>query len=390
MARYRVGIIGCGNIALAHAHGWLNCEQTDLVALADISPEALEGFGEAFGVAPEHSYGDFREMLDRERLDIVSVCLWHGQHAEGVVAAAARRPKLILCEKPMATSLGEAEQMIVAARRNGVKLAIGHQRRFLPGWETARRLVAEGAIGQPRHLWATIGDGLMNIGTHTIDMMRFVMGDPAAVAVTGAVQRATDRYERAMRIEDSCAGVIEFDNGARALVESDLTPSIPVAVNCVFYGSEGSLEIREDYVRLMRGGNGWQDLAGAPHVPTPPEAYDTRAYGADAWYHMGGRRGPEHLRAIKASSVAQANELIDWLEGRVEDYRGEARQGYAVLEIMMALYESARLREVTRLPLATRTHPLDLMVESGALPVTRPGKYDIRSFLVRGEGMSWL
>jgi hypothetical protein len=57
---------------------------------------------------------------------------------------------------------------------------------------------------------------------------------------------------------------------------------------------------------------------------------------------------------------------------------------------MMALYESARLREVTRLPLATRLNPLDLMAESGALAVTRPGKYDIRSFLVRGEGMSWL
>ena len=230
----------------------------------------------------------------------------------------------------------------------------------------------------------------MNLGTHTIDMMRYVLGDPAAVAVIGAVQRETDRYERAMRIEDSCAGIIEFDNGVRALVESDLTPCVPISVNCTFYGTEGALAIDEDYVRLMQGGGGWRDLAGTPPARTAPETYDTRAFGAPAWYHMGGHRGPGHLAAIKQASVAQARELLGWLEGRIDDYRGEARHGYAVLEIMLALYESARLHEVTRLPLQTRVHPLDLMVESGSLPVTRPGKYDIRSFLVRGEGMSWV
>jgi hypothetical protein len=60
------------------------------------------------------------------------------------------------------------------------------------------------------------------------------------------------------------------------------------------------------------------------------------------------------------------------------------------MEIMMALYESARLKEHTRLPLQTRANPLDLMVESGDLPIQRPGKYDIRSSHVRGEGMSWV
>src|SRR3712207_8033344 len=54
---------------------------------------------------------DFREMVEKEKPDIVSVCLWHGQHAPTVIAVAALQPKLILCEKPMATSLGEAEQM---------------------------------------------------------------------------------------------------------------------------------------------------------------------------------------------------------------------------------------------------------------------------------------
>jgi predicted dehydrogenase len=71
-----------------------------------------------------------------------------------VIAAAARQPKVILCEKPMATSLGEADEMIVACKRNGVKLAIGHQRRFYTGWEEAKRLIQDGAIGEPQRLWS--------------------------------------------------------------------------------------------------------------------------------------------------------------------------------------------------------------------------------------------
>jgi predicted dehydrogenase len=362
MASYRVGIIGCGSIARAHAHGWTTCEHTDLVALADITPEARQEFGDTFGIAPEMRFGDMREMLDAVKPDIVSVCLWHGQHAEAVVAAASRRPQLILCEKPMATSLGEAEQMMTAAQRNKVRLAIGHQRRFLPGWNEARRLVAEGAIGRPHHLWSTVADGLLNWGTHTIDMMRYIMGDPAATAVVGSVQRQTDRYERALRIEDSCAGIIQFDNGAQAVIESDLTPREQASINCDFYGTEGVLTVDENDVRLMNADtNGWQVVSGGEDSHSFRDAFQAQAYG-----------------------------LVDWLEGQVEDYRGEARNAYAVLEIMMALYESARLNEVTRLPLATRLNPLDMMVEAGALPVTRPGKYDIRSFLVRGEGMSWL
>ena len=364
MARYRIGVIGCGSIGRAHAYGWTHSERTELVALADITPAARDEFGEEFGVPEGGRYADFREMLATERPDVVSVCLWHGQHASTVIALAAseHRPKLILCEKPMATSLGEAEQMIVAAERSKVKLAIGHQRRFLPGWNIARDLVAEGAIGKVTHLWSNIADGLLNWGTHTIDMMRFIMGDPAATAVVGAVQRSSDRYERGMRIEDSCLGLVQFANGAQATIESDLTPRATASINCNFYGTEGTIQVDENAVRLMNAStNGWKELS----------TFEWKDSFQDAFQ-------------------AQANGIADWLDGKVDSYRGEAKNAYAVMEIMMALYESARLKEVTRLPLATRANQLDLMVESGDLPIQRPGKYDIRSSHVRGEGMSWV
>jgi predicted dehydrogenase len=355
---YRAGIIACGGIAREHARAWVAAPGVKLAALSDTDPGGLAGFAYDFDVAPEHCYTDYREMLDRENLDIVSVCSWHGQHADMTVAAAARSPKVILCEKPMAVSLGEADAMITGANRAGVKLAISHMRRFYTGWEQARRLVLAGEIGTPRRVWSVIRDGLLNWGSHTIDGIRFVLGDPAAEWVIGNVERKTDRYERGIRIEDACAGVIAFANGTHAVIESDLTPH--GSINFEIVGSDGIVQVDENRVRVLTAG-GWREL----DVPSD-ETFST-------------------------PFVAQARSIIDWLDGRIADseYRNEGTNARVTMEIMMAIYESARLHEQVRLPLQTRLSPLDLMVESGDLSIERPGAYDIRSFLVRGEGMSW-
>jgi predicted dehydrogenase len=354
VAGYRVGIIACGGIARAHAKGWTQTEGVEITALADSNPQALAEFGETYGVAPERRYLDYRAMLDREHPDIVSVCSWHGQHAEMTVAAAARKPKVILCEKPMATSLGEADAMITACQRNNVRLAVGHMRRFYHGWEQARQLVADGAIGAPLRVWSLIHDGLLNWGTHTIDGMRFVLGDPAAEWVFGAVERKSDRYERGLRIEDAGVGTIAFAGGILVSLVDDLTPY--GSINFQITGSDGILEVDEDNLKLFnRGTRGWQTIEF------------------------------EHIDPF----VGQARGIVDWLDGKVEYYRGEGTQGRATLEILMAIYESVRTHGVVRMPLRTRVNPLDLMVENGQLPIEYPGKYDIRSFLVRGEGMSW-
>jgi len=355
VARYRVGIIACGSIAGAHARGWRAvADDVELAAIADTNEEARTVFGEKWGVPPEKRYADFRQMLDTEKLDIVSVASWHTQHAPMTIAAAARKPKLILCEKPMATSLGDADDMITACKRNGVKLAIGHMRRFYSGWEIARQLVADGAIGKPRRVWSTVLEGLLNWGTHTIDGMRFVLGDPKPEWVLGALERKTDRYERATRIEDACAGLIGFAGGIEALVESDLTDW--GSINFQIVGSDGVLDVDENNVRLMNAETGgWRTLEFEKNDPF----------------------------------AGQARGIVDWLDGKVEDYRGEATKARPTVEIMMALYESARRHEVIRMPLKTRVYPLDLLVESGHLPVEQPGRYDIRSFLVRGEQMTW-
>ena len=85
-------------------------------------------------------------------------------------------------------------------------------------------------------------------------------------------------------------------------------------------------------------------------------------------------------------SVGQAIELADWIEGK-SGHRGEASNGRAAVEIIMAIYESARLHEVVQMPVRTHSSPIEEMIEAGDLPVERPGRYDIRAFLLRGEQM---
>ena len=89
-AKYRVGVIASGRIAREHGRGWTECEHTEIVGCADAHPDALESYAADFNV--KSTYLDLREMLDKEELDIISVCSWDPQHAEMTVAAAAAKP----------------------------------------------------------------------------------------------------------------------------------------------------------------------------------------------------------------------------------------------------------------------------------------------------------
>ncbi|MBM3265429.1 MAG: Gfo/Idh/MocA family oxidoreductase [candidate division Zixibacteria bacterium] len=349
MSTYRVGIIGCGSIAQLHMHGYAGDDRFEVVALSDPVAEALNVFGDRYEIA--NRYTDAREMLDQEALDVVNVCTWHKLHAPMTIAACARKPKAVLCEKPMATNMGECDEMMTVAHRNKVKLAIAHQRRFNPVWTDARNLIAAGAIGAPKHVMTSGSQGLLNDCSHLLDFTRYVMGDPNAVWVLGNIERKTDRYERDMRIEDRSAGIVGYDNGAVGVLLQEMVPQR--RQGGTVYGEDGIMDIDEQRVRLLNSRTGtWEER---PHT------------GEDA-------------------SIGQARELADWIEGRVE-HRGEASHGRAAVEIIMAIYESARMHEVVQMPVRTRISPIDVMVEMGDLPVERPGRYDIRAFLLRGEQM---
>jgi predicted dehydrogenase len=344
---YRAGIIGCGSIASAHAGGYLGLAKeglVELVAVADPNERVRTEFQEKYQVGK--GYADAAEMLRAEQLDLVSICLWHPLHAPFTELAAEHKPRAILCEKPMATCLAEADAMIAACERYGVKLAIGHQRRFNRSWTRARELLGEGAIGKPVLVTVETGEGFLNCGTHVVDAVRYLLHDPETEWVLGAVERNSDRWERNIRIEDCGMGLIQFRGGTQALIQSDLTGTSQVESYRV-QGTDGILEVDQRGLQLLHGeSNGWEQI-------------DT-GYG-EPW-------------------VEQAREVLTWIEGKSE-HRGAVPQARATLEILMAIYQSAREHAVVKMPLEEGRSPLDLMVEEGKLPVREPGKYDIRLFL---------
>ena len=360
--KFRVGVIASGRIARSHGQGWTECNRTEIVAIADSHPEALESYAQDFNV--KNQYLDYREMMEKEDLDIVSVCSWNPQHAEMTIAAAVHKPQAILCEKPMACSLGEAEAMMIACERNEVKFAIGHQRRFHSSWQEARRLLQDGAIGEPRRLWSSVRAGMLNTGTHCIDFQLFVLGNPQVEWVMGSVERKTDHYLFGHRVEDRCCGLIGYPNDVEGVIENE----VPISgglyqVGATVYGSDGMMEVNDNSLKYMVPDKaGWQ-------VFEPTEKNRT-GYGS--------------------AFTSQAYAICDWIDGKIDDYPGQAKYGKAALEIMMAVYESARMHERVRLPLETRANPLDVAVETGVIPVERPGQWDERSFLVRGESMTWI
>lgn len=342
---YTVGIVGCGGMGRAHADAYAADDRAEVAAAADMNDEVRTAFAEEYGV--DAAYETHADMLAAEDpdLDVVSICTWHSTHARIAVDAAEAGVGAIYCEKPMCTSLGEAADMLDAAERNDVKLTVGHQRRFDPVHERARDLIQSGAVGDPVAVTTGMTSGLLNWGTHMIDITRYFLDDPGYEWVVGQVERTTDRHERKEPIEDRCVGHVCFEDGTRLTYESDMPePDIGDATLHV-QGTEGTLAL---------------DLGS-----------EVRVVNAD------GERvsAPESEGSNRDRYVAA---LFDWLDGEIEEHRCGGQQAHDVMELMMAIYESARTNGVVEAPLETRANPLRLMIESGDLPLENPGKYDIR------------
>lgn len=384
MAQYRTGIIACGIIARVHARGWLGVPGTPTAigALADTNADARQEFGDFFDVAEGSRYADYREMLDKERPDFVDICSWHQQHAEMVIAAAARQPKAILCQKPMAVDLAEADAMLTACKRNNVKLIIAYQRPHHSVWLKARDLIRDGAIGTITQIQLECGGNILNTNSHNIRLALMLMDEPDVEWVMGAVERTTDRRERGLPAEDACLGLAGCSNGATLYIAGSLGGGL--GQGCRVIGTEGVMELT---------------TTRPPTEEIPSDAPMRMPEGKSAGYNCerGTARyisstttGWQQVEAEWMDSWAhQCQEAVDWVEGKIDQPISGADRGRAVQEVMMALFESARKKQRVYLPLKTKTNPLTLMVNEGDLPVEWPGAYEVRAGLVRGEAMTW-
>lgn len=252
--RLRAGVISAGAIAQAcHLPGYANNRNVELVAVAD---PTVARHKEVLAQYPDvRAYKTHRSMLAKEDLDVVSVCSPNVYHAKQVIAALDARCH-VLCEKPMALKLDDADAMIDAAKRARRKLMIGFTHRLLRGNQQCKQILTERALGKPFMMrvrfahggpmegWAKSGwfydkrlaggGALLDMGIHAIDLCLWMMGPVKSVsAITGTLVKK-------IPVDDNAVLNLEFKNGALGYIEVGWT-SQPGFVGTEIYGTKGSL-----------------------------------------------------------------------------------------------------------------------------------------------------
>ncbi|HEU5316805.1 MAG TPA: Gfo/Idh/MocA family oxidoreductase [Chloroflexota bacterium] len=249
MTTYRAGIVGLTGIAASrgpaapspalgvvhpgsHAAAYAQLPNVQVVGACDLVPERCEEFLRNWGDRwPDaETYGDYKAMLSAGKLDILSVVTSDHRHAQIVVDACEAGVKAIYCEKPIATTIADADRMVAAAKAHGVVMSIDHTRRWRPIWHQARDLIRAGEIGPLRRVVATLAGPramLFRNGTHLLDMTCFFAdSDPEWVVaeLDDEHWHYGPRYAgdggRDPATDPGGSAYIRFKNGVRAFVNA--------------------------------------------------------------------------------------------------------------------------------------------------------------------------
>lgn len=308
----------------SHAAAYHQHPRTELAAVCDIRPEALAEFNTRWGdVWPDlPGYADFREMLERHRPAIVSVATPDHLHADIVVQAAQGGARAIFCEKPIATTLADADRMIAAAARHGALLSVGHTRRWVPRYHALRDLIRSGEVGAVRHVQATLlGQRAMLFrnGTHLIDMLCF-FADSDPVWVSGGLEPGFEDFDvykgdggHDPKTDPAAFASVHFANGARGYFNG---------VKSGFTGSQWDVICDEALIQVSDRG-----------------ATVTRSAGHLDWSRQDFVLPYEYARVQQAGAVAELVQALDAGAGE-QDLISPGREGRKTLEIMLALLRS--------------------------------------------------
>ncbi len=357
---FRAAIVGCGRMAHGHAQAYLADPRVELVACADISPEAARAFAAEFDI-PRH-YEDFHEMLRTERPGIVSICTHHHLHAPMTIETASiAAPRAILCEKPIALDLASADAMIAACTAAGTLLLVGHQRRFDRQYIVAREAIASGKIGEVISVEA-FGhprSSLLVDSTHTVDLVRFFLGDPRGAWVIGQIDAREHRNAWGQQIEDCAVGLIGFEGGGHLLLgagsigDGEVDGRLGISPRPVDGATYHRIVVHGAAGRLVVDGD--RPLSGQPLVAVHRGAEVEVLFSAGDF-----ARGPG--RSAVDLEVAA---MIDTLQEPARRHPLQAHSARATLEILLAIYESSRRRQAVRLPLEIVDNPLIAMLAAG-------------------------
>lgn len=261
--KLRVGLIGAGAIAHAHLRAYLSNSVVDEVLIADANEAVLQDVLKRYPRIKK-TFKDYKQMIEDEPIDVVDICTPHYLH-HPIAIYALKAGKDVICEKPIAMTLGEADDMINTAKEMGRRLFISMNQRFMPYHKKAKMLIEDGAIGRPflavfnimgnefermndpnswKGSWDKAGGGAMiDTGYHAVYMMLHFLGKPKAI--TAVAKRLIVQPEN--KADDNTVAIFEFNDNALGTIAISYTVlSESWKEMRHIYGTEGSIHIRDD------------------------------------------------------------------------------------------------------------------------------------------------
>lgn len=262
MKKLKVGVIGCGSIAQhRHLPEYQWNEQVELVAVCDIHEGRVKEIAEKYQVK---AYTEYEELLEDKEIEAVSVCTPNYLHAP-ISIAALKAGKHVLCEKPMATSKEEAEQMIEAAKASGKKLMIGHNQRFVKSHQKARQLIKSGEVGKIHSFRTAFGHGgpegwsvegkegwffnkekafigaMGDLGVHKADLLRYIL-DEEFVEVGAFVETNAKDFSN---VDDNAVCVLKSKSGVIGTLAASWAYTAKEDNSTIIYGEKAVLRLED-------------------------------------------------------------------------------------------------------------------------------------------------
>ncbi len=375
MKTYRIAVLGCRGRGTAAARAYAAHPRTEIVALCDLVPELRDTLGDELGV--EARYDDLDRMIAETRPDIVAIPTGTEYHYP-LAARVLEHGCHIDVEKPICTSLEEADDLIARASARGLRIAVHHQSRTGRSLRAVTAAVAAGKIGEIRHVQASCkgyyaGYGMMNIGTHILNNFMALLGPCRAatgIALTGGRPSRPEDVVVApggmgIVVGERLTGILEYDGGVTATTLFHRFPKVDnEAYGFEILGTEG---------RLFWKIRGLWSLPAAHFVPNGE---------ADQWETVPITPLPQFAEVVGADpdEMAYVDDYVQALDaGRPPQCSGEA--GRHAVEINFALFEAAAYGKRVSLPQQDRSHPLLRWRTEHGLPAPEPGPRDYREWL---------
>ncbi|HPD15501.1 MAG TPA: Gfo/Idh/MocA family oxidoreductase [Planctomycetota bacterium] len=350
-----VGLVGSQFVSTIHAEALKRVPRARLAAVASPTPGHAVAFARAHGIP--HAFTDYRRMLEMPEVDLVVIGAPNDVHCQ-ITCHAAAAGKHVVCEKPLCLNLAEADRMIAACRKAGVKLMYAEELCFAPKYVRLKKLADDGALGKltllkqsekhdgphAPHFWDVERSGggvAMDMGCHAIEFFRWMLGKPRVLDVYA--EMGTYVHGKRTRGDDNALLVLNFEGGVTCVAEESWTKPGGMDDRAEVYGSAGVA-----YANLLQG-NAILTYSAGGYDYAVEKAGATKGWSftiyEEAW-NYGFPQEMEHF----VNCVADDLEPLE---------TGE--DGRAVLEVLFAAYRSAAAGRKVKLPFRTRAaKPYDL------------------------------